>query len=93
MTVYNPPSKVANYLRTPQDIIPLQIPGVYKADCSYSSSNIGQTTRTIGQTTRTIADRVKEHIAAVKIPTNKQFCSCGVFTGVWTKPFGLNYIS
>ena len=58
-TVYTPGIKVNNIVGTPKDVLPLQTPGVYKVDCSCGSSYIGQTKRTI-------ADRVKEHIAAVK---------------------------
>lgn len=58
-TVYTPLSKVAQHVRTAKDVIPFQKPGVYKIDCSCGSSYIGQTKRTI-------AERVKEHIAAVK---------------------------
>ncbi|CAD0194553.1 unnamed protein product [Chrysodeixis includens] len=43
---------------TPKDVIPLQIPGVYKVDCSCRRSYIGQTIQAI-------AERVKEHIAAL----------------------------
>lgn len=50
---------MARHLRTPKDVIPLQTPGVYKINCSCGSSYVGQTKRTI-------AERVKEHIAAVK---------------------------
>ncbi|MGR8252494.1 GIY-YIG nuclease family protein, partial [Escherichia coli] len=58
-TIYTPPSKVSNILRTPKDIIPYQTPGIYKIDCSCGKAYIGQTKRTI-------AERVKEHISAVK---------------------------
>lgn len=58
-TVYTPLSRIATQLRTAKDVIPYQTPGVYKIDCSCGSSYIGQTKRTI-------AERVKEHIAAVK---------------------------
>ena len=58
-TVYTPLHKVSQSLRSPKDYIPFQTPGVYKIDCSCGSSYIGQTKRTI-------AERVKEHIAAVK---------------------------
>lgn len=58
-SIYTPLTKVAKRLRTPKDVIPLQVPGVYKIDCSCGRSYIGQTKRTV-------AERVKEHIAAVK---------------------------
>ena len=58
-TVFTPFSKVAKHVRTPKDVIPYQSPGVYRIDCSCGSSYIGQTKRTI-------AERVKEHITAVK---------------------------
>lgn len=58
-TVFTPHSKLAKHIGTPKDVIPFQTPGVYKIDCSCGSSYIGQTKRTI-------AERVKEHIAAVK---------------------------
>lgn len=58
-TVYTPLSKMSQRVRTAKDVIPFQTPGVYKVDCSCGSSYIGQTKRTI-------AERVKEHIAAVK---------------------------
>lgn len=57
--VYRPLSQLAQHVRTAKDVIPYQTPGVYKIDCSCGSSYIGQTKRTI-------AERVKEHIAAVK---------------------------
>jgi hypothetical protein len=58
-TIYMPLSKVVGHLRSPKDVIPFQSPGVYKIDCSCGSSYIGETKRTI-------AERVKEHIAAVR---------------------------
>lgn len=58
-SIFTPLTKVAKQLRTPKDVIPLQVPGVYKVDCSCGRSYVGQTKRTI-------AERVKEHIAAVK---------------------------
>ncbi|XP_045455276.1 uncharacterized protein LOC123664954 [Melitaea cinxia] len=58
-TVFTPGAKVTNIVGTPKDVFPLQTPGFYKINCSCGSSYIGQTKRTI-------AEKVKEHIAAVK---------------------------
>ncbi|XP_045449970.1 uncharacterized protein LOC123658651 [Melitaea cinxia] len=58
-TIFTPGAKVSNIVGTPKDVLPLQTPGVYRINCSCGSSYIGQTKRTI-------AERVKEHIAAVK---------------------------
>jgi hypothetical protein len=58
-TVFTPFTKMSQQIGTPKDVIPYQSPGVYKVECSCGSSYIGQTKRTI-------AERVKEHIAAVK---------------------------
>ncbi|XP_075980176.1 uncharacterized protein LOC142979382 isoform X1 [Anticarsia gemmatalis] len=58
-TVFTPGAKVSSMVGTPKDVLPFQTPGVYKINCSCGSSYIGQTKRSI-------AERVKEHIAAVK---------------------------
>ncbi|XP_059055747.1 uncharacterized protein LOC131849649 [Achroia grisella] len=48
-TVYYPPSKVTNNLRSPKDKLPYEAPGVYKIDCSCGSFYIGQTKRSIAE--------------------------------------------
>ncbi|CAH0673960.1 unnamed protein product [Spodoptera exigua] len=58
-TIYTPEAKLHDKVGTAKDVLPLQSPGVYKINCSCGSSYIGQTKRTI-------AERLKEHIAAVK---------------------------
>jgi len=58
-TVFKPPTKIKEFLRSPKDTIPLSTPGVYKVPCSCGKSYISQTRRSI----RT---RLGEHIKAVQ---------------------------
>ncbi|XP_055856134.1 uncharacterized protein LOC129919304 [Episyrphus balteatus] len=58
-SIFKPPAKVRQFLRTPKDTIPLQNPGVYLVPCSCGSSYIGETKRAI-------KTRLNEHVKAIQ---------------------------
>lgn len=58
-TIFKPPAKIRQLLRTVKDTIPLQTPGVYAIPCSCGSCYIGQTKRSISV-------RMQEHIKAMR---------------------------
>lgn len=58
-SIFKPPEKIRQLLRSPKDKIPLQNPGVYSVPCSCGSSYIGETKRAI-------STRLNEHIKAIQ---------------------------
>lgn len=68
-TIFKPPTKICQILRSPKDKIPFQSPGVYAVPCSCGSSYIGETKRSI-------KTRLNEHIKAIqnKAVTKSAIC-------------------
>ncbi|XP_055837264.1 uncharacterized protein LOC129905732 [Episyrphus balteatus] len=58
-SIFKPPAKIRQILRSPKDKIPLQNPGVYSVPCSCGSEYIGETKRSI-------STRLNEHIKAIQ---------------------------
>lgn len=64
-TIFRPPRKIKQWLRSPKDHIPLSKPGVYGFPCDCGVMYIGETKRSISV-------RLKEHMKAVqKMQVNK----------------------
>lgn len=68
-TIFRPPQKIRQYLRSVKDNVPLQSPGVYAVPCSCGHFYIGQTKRSIGV-------RLKEHIKAVQNESPNKSAIC-----------------
>ncbi|XP_055842472.1 uncharacterized protein LOC129909411 [Episyrphus balteatus] len=68
-SIFLPPKKVINYLKSPKDQFPLETPGVYAVPCSCGASYVGQTQRSI-------ATRLKEHISAVSKKQREKSAIC-----------------
>ncbi|XP_055842593.1 uncharacterized protein LOC129909544 [Episyrphus balteatus] len=58
-SIFKPPAKIRQILRSPKDKVPLQNPGVYSVPCSCGSEYIGETKRSI-------STRLNEHIKAIQ---------------------------
>ncbi|KAI5640195.1 hypothetical protein NE865_07452 [Phthorimaea operculella] len=68
-TIFKPPRKISQYLRSVKCNIPLQDPGVYKLDCDCGLSYIGETKRNVSTC-------LKEHIADVRNRRDGQSAVC-----------------
>lgn len=68
-TIFRPPKKIGQYLRSVKDKVPLQTPGVYAVPCSCGLFYIGQTKRSIQV-------RLKEHVKSIQKQSPQQSAIC-----------------